>query len=397
MPIQDYATDPMVRKSQLKVKEKHRTVHVLGSSMHGQDVEFKIKKNVEKLAQDWLIFDVTRDVTTESINTLYLAACIMSSITIRNASGSVILDELRPERIIHRLESMSEISGMYNALIKTIEPPQEFTTPGPLETVVSCTLKLPLMFFYSMVYSEYLDIRETEDLFIRCRVNSAQGMRIYDADGVVVPLTNLTVSLVQEYYTKNNTYANLTDYGPATTNVARPLNKTFSAWFDRTVTVPSGSNSYEYELKCNIPTNNMVAIIFSKYTMVPITAFKLSLGGTYVVGSEYEYITTDIDYNFSNQIIGNPEQLYLHYNFDQYSNNVVDSTDFLTFSKESNMCPAYLTLKFDTLTADAQLYVFHEVPTSYSIASDRSISINKMTVPDFYRLNDGNMSRSSAI
>lgn len=394
MSILINTTEPLVKNSFLKTKRKHRTVHNL-TEIYGSTIQFKIDKEVEKLAQDYLEFELTSESNATGFTTLYLGARIMSSIIIRNESGTAILDDIKPQKVIYLLEKMKGNTGMYDVLNSMITPPNDFTAATSSPGVRTCTLKVPLMFFYCFPWSEYLDIRETESLIIECRVSSKLDMGM-EYLGTLVGLTGLKVSLYQEYYTKSRTYSNMYQ-SYASTPIARTIPKTFKTWYDTVDVIESAATSFTKQLNCDLPTNNIIALIYEKSKMFKITAYQLSLNGNFIVGREGDIsaaVSTDYDFNLTNQSIGSTQVKHLNYYFDQKSSNVLDSNDYITFSAESNMCPAYLTLYFDAAVYDRHLYVFYDVPTKYIISQDRSVSSNKSALPEGFINYSGKFTRT---
>ncbi len=372
-------TNPLLttENNQLKIKTKSNKKSA-PSGIYSKELIFPVEKDIDKLAQTFI--ELTPSMTPSAVDIIadFLAFKIPSDIFLET-SQKVCLMHIKPEYHIYKFEQTSH-TGVFNQIQRCSQPPDNFLRViGPAPTTSgTCTISIPIFFFFSVLGGIPLDVRNIENLQIRIIINTREAMGIQTAGGVLQTLTGLDVRIINESYNSNLSQKNHFQYGPSKLPIYQSLKNTYNVFYEDTVDLATGSSSATILLRCPYPCVNLLGTINYQNNRIQINKYSIKVRNSYIVGGDS--IDTAIDTNTGFDLANLNDTAfnqieYLEHFFNK-KNNIFSDTGMVSFSDQDAFYPTYLTVYYDTLIAPSKLHIFEEYITSFSVDNFRKVIVN---------------------
>lgn len=374
--------NPLLKTEGNSLKQKKKSlIKDVPIGIYSQELTFPITKDVDLLSQLFFQFDITMAPSALNFNADFLAFKLLSNIYFETSQRHNLM-HLKPHYQIYKYEQTSS-TGLYDQISKCSNMPSTFNMviAPAVVTSGSCRLKIPLFLFFSIAEEKslnenFLSVRNMEDLQLRVRTATQSNIGMIDSALTLLSITGLRIALITESYNKEFSQRDQFDYGLSSIPVAPSIKNSYNVFYEDTVSLLAGSTSATILLRCPYPCMNLLGTIMFQNTRTAINSYSIKVKNTYIVGGEGDYaIDADTSFDLSNPQVAFNDVEYLEHFFNR-KNEVRSNTGLITFSSEDSFYPCYLTVNYNALTADSNLYVFEEFITSYDVNQYRKIVEN---------------------
>lgn len=331
------------------------------NSIYGEINTIQVPKEFNNLAQLYIKVTLSTGLAAVTIREAgEFAARIFSRITLRNKSQTEI-QHITPE---YTLKRIFEISGtpLYTKITSGISVDDVDFTLGDVVVYV------PLFFFFSENYINFLPNRELEQLELEFITNeSAASM------GMSINLTSINYELFALYYdNKKMTNNNVDNDLYNKFKLPKYLVNSYNIFEENTVSVPANTSSARLLLRCPYPIFSLNISIFDPLTLArtQINSMKLTVGNNTFIDLDFR-----MNYTMSGDNIASTESGTFSYFFSVLKSRMVDS-GLITFSKE--FFPCYLDVEFTASdTTTKTMVTYEEIKTLFPIKENGEIGINE--------------------